>query len=415
VSAPSSDSAIRARGLTKTFHLYDRARDRLIEALLPFGAPRHRDFHALQNVDLDVMPGECVGIIGLNGSGKSTLLQLVAGVLTPTSGTVEVRGKIAALLELGAGFNPEFTGLENAVFQCSIMGYDKAEIDALLPRIQDFADIGDFVNHPVKTYSSGMYVRLAFAVAITVDPDILIVDEALAVGDVRFQAKCMARIKAFRDAGKTLLFVSHDPGAVKSLCQRAFLLDAGKVVDQGAPDKVYNFYNGLIAEKDVAAVHRRPDGGRNLAVRSGSGHVRIETARLVNAEGSEVETVMAGETVKIEVVAAVTVDTDDVNFGFLIRDRFGNDIYGTNNALLQRPVGRLAAGTRHKITYALPLDLGASLYTVALAAHAGDTHVSENYDWLNDALAFRVVHSPKERFSGYARLRPTFTIEALDR
>lgn len=404
-------AVIRVEGLTKVYRLYDRQRDRVREALTPFGRPLHKPFLALNNVNIEVKRGECVGIIGLNGSGKSTLLQILAGVLTPTSGTVTVTGRIAALLELGSGFNPEFTGRENAEFQCSIMGYTRTQIERLLPDIIAFAEIGAYIDQPVKTYSSGMYVRLAFAVASSVEPDILIIDEALAVGDMRFQARCMSRIRSFRDSGKTLLFVSHDPGAVKSLCQRAYLLDRGSIVDEGAPDRVFNYYNGLIAEKDGAVALSTDDPERSR--RYGTRAIAIAAVRLLDARKQNVEIVTCGEQVTLELMVDVNADVDNPTFGFLIRDRLGNDIFGVNNYLLESPSGILRAGTRHKVTYTFPADLGANVYTVTVACHKGDTHVVENFDWINEALVFRVTHGVGGKFSGCARLPAAFVIEGL--
>jgi len=403
-----SSFAIKTTNLTKVYRLYPAPIDRLKEALTPFERKYHEEFYALNDVSIEVEQGQCVGIIGLNGSGKSTLLQTIAGVLTPTTGQVEVNGKIAALLELGAGFNPDFSGIENVIFQCSIMGFHRREIDALLPKIVEFADIGTFINHPVKTYSSGMYVRLAFAVAINVDPDILIVDEALAVGDIRFQAKCMAKIREFRRAGKALLFVSHDPGAVKSLCNKAYLLDRGRVLDAGDPDQVFNYYNSLIAERELPDKDATTKHKGILRQRSGNGKVRIEEVRLFDAQERAVETIVSGSRVRIELDADVHHDVDSPTFGILIRDRLGNDIFGSNNHLLGVETGLLKAGTRLLVTYEMPLDLGAGVYTVTVAAHAGEAHVEESFDWLNDALVFRVIHAPDSRFTGVCRLSPIF-------
>ncbi len=403
-----SSFAIKAESLTKVYRLYPAPIDRLKEALTPFRRKYHEEFYALNDVNIEVEQGQCVGIIGLNGSGKSTLLQMIAGVLTPSSGQVTVNGKIAALLELGAGFNPDFSGVENVIFQCSIMGFHRREIDELLPKIVDFADIGAFINHPVKTYSSGMYVRLAFAVAINVDPDILIVDEALAVGDIRFQAKCMAKIREFRRAGKALLFVSHDPGAVKSLCNKAYLLDRGRILDEGEPDQVFNYYNSLIAERETPQEGRSSLQKGLLRQRSGNGKVRIEQTSLIDSQERSVDTVVSGTRVRLELAADIHHEVDNPTFGILIRDRLGNDIFGSNNHLLGVETGLLAAGSRLLITYEMQLDLGAGVYTVTVAAHAGEAHIEESFDWINDALVFRVIHAPDTKFTGVCRLSPTF-------
>jgi len=406
-------AAIETVNLSKIFRLYSTPMDRLKEALNPFGRSYHQDFAALSDVNIRVDHGQCVGIIGLNGAGKSTLLQLIAGVLTPTAGAVHVNGKIAALLELGAGFNPEFTGRENINFQCSIMGYKRHEIDEMTPAIIDYADIGDFIDQPVKTYSSGMYVRLAFAVAINVNPDILIVDEALAVGDIRFQAKCMAKIRDFRRAGKSMLFVSHDPGAVKSLCDKSYLLDRGRVVDEGDPDKVFNYYNSLVAERDNAAAHLDAHQKVAMRQRSGNGRIRIEEVKIVDDSGVSSDTFVNGCRSRIEMQAHVHADTDNPTFGILIRDRLGNDVFGINNHHMGQETGFLKANSRIKIKYDLPLDLGAGVYNVSVAAHAGEAHIEENFDWINEALVFRVILTPERKFTGVAALRPKFSCELI--
>lgn len=240
------DVAIQVQNLTKIYKLYESPRDRLKESVNPFGRKYHREFHALRNLNLQIKKGETVGIVGRNGSGKSTLLKIITGVITPTCGTATVGGKISALLELGGGFNPALTGIENVYYNGTLLGFSRAEMDAKLDDILSFADIGAFIHQPVQTYSSGMFVRLAFAVAINVDPDILIVDEALAVGDEAFQRKCFAKIQSFQEQGRTILFVSHTASMVIGLCNRAFLIDSGELLLSGAPKHVMAKYQKLI-------------------------------------------------------------------------------------------------------------------------------------------------------------------------
>lgn len=243
----SSELAVRASGLAKAFPVYARPHHRLLQMITP-GPPQrwYREFHALRDVSFQIPRGQTVGIVGRNGSGKSTLLQLLCGTLSPSAGEVEVRGRVAALLELGAGFSPEFTGRENVYLNATVLGLSRAEVDARFDDIAAFADIGEFMEQPVKTYSSGMYVRLAFAVAIHVEPDVLVVDEALAVGDEAFQRKCFARIERIRQAGATVLFVSHSAGTVIELCDRALLLDGGELIADGAPRQVIGLYQKLL-------------------------------------------------------------------------------------------------------------------------------------------------------------------------
>lgn len=403
---------VEVSGVNKIYRLYATPLDRLKEALSPFGTSYHRDFYALRNVSLKVYPGECVGIIGMNGSGKSTVLQIIAGVLTPNQGTVRIGGTISALLELGAGFNGEFTGVENVFFQFSIMGIPQSKNAELLRRILEFADIGEFAYQPVKTYSSGMYVRLAFAVAINVDPDILIVDEALAVGDAYFQAKCMRRIREFRASGKTLLFVSHDPGSVKSLCDRAYLLHRGEVLDEGSPEQVFNCYNSLISMKEhgediTPAAKMLTDA---MKKRSGNKKIEISDVSIFNEANLKTESITSGEVITIELDLKAYDDVPNPTIGILIRDRLGNDIFGTNSHFLGSVTGLFNKGETKKARYRMKLDLGPNIYTLTVAIHSDETHVTENYDWINEALVFRVLPSPELKFSGFCRLRPHFTL-----
>lgn len=406
------DPIVEVRGVNKVYRLYATPLDRLKEALNPFGKAYHRDFYALKDVSLKVYPGECVGIIGMNGSGKSTVLQIIAGVLTPNQGTVRVAGTISALLELGAGFNGEFTGVENVYFQFSIMGIPHSKNEELLSKILEFADIGEFAYQPVKTYSSGMYVRLAFAVAINVDPDILIVDEALSVGDAYFQAKCMKKIREFRASGKTLLFVSHDPGSVKSLCDRAYLLHKGEVLDEGSPEQVFNCYNSLISMKehgdDITSAAKMLTEA--MKKRSGNKKIEISNVSIFNEANIKTESITSGEMVTIELELQTYEEVENPTIGILIRDRLGNDIFGINSHFMGINTGLFRKGTAKKAHYQIKLDLGPNIYTLTVAIHSDETHINENYDWINEAIVFRVLPSPDFKFAGYCRLKPHFAL-----
>src|ERR1700730_7473341 len=246
------NAALRVEEVSKCYRMYDHPGDRLKEMLTRGLWKRHREFWALQDISFEIEAGATTGIIGPNGSGKSTLLQIITGTLEPTHGNVWYEGRIAALLELGAGFNLEFTGIENVFMNAALMGFSRKDTERLLPEIERFAEIGDFIHQPVKTYSSGMYVRLAFATAVSTEPQILIIDEALSVGDAVFQHRCLRRIKQMQENGTTILFVSHDPSAVKALCSRAILLNNGQVEADGKPADVLNRYLGLIMEREDA-------------------------------------------------------------------------------------------------------------------------------------------------------------------
>ncbi len=400
---------IAINDVSKVFKLYRRPVDRVLEAFHPLRKRMHRDFFALKNVSVEVRAGECVGLIGMNGSGKSTLLQIIAGVLSPTSGAVSVNGTISALLELGAGFNPSFTGIENVAFQCALMGVPPEQRSHVMNQVFAFAEIGDFVHQPVRTYSSGMFVRLAFATAVHVNPDILIVDEALAVGDMYFQTKCLDKIREFKSSGKTMLFVSHDASAVKALCDRAYLLHKGRILDEGAPSDVFDHYNNLMAIKGESA---DLPPAESMRARHGTGKVRIKSVQLVRENGRTTETVISGDICTIEIIAEVHQPVNDLTVGISIRDRLGNEVFGINNFCLNKSLKNVTTGS-YKFSYRTKLSLGVNLYNVAVSAHPSDTHLIENYDWLNNALIFRVIADPVRKFVGSSYLETSVEIGAL--
>src|ERR1044071_3383868 len=306
-------AALQVLGVSKQYRTYARPGDRLKESLTRGRLRRHKEFWALHEVSFELNAGDIVGIIGPNGCGKSTLLQIIAGTLEPTQGEVRHEGRIAALLELGAGFDPEFTGVENIYMNASLLGFSRRQTAALFPQIERFAEIGDFLYQPVKTYSSGMYVRLAFAIAASVEPDILIIDEALAVGDAVFQHRCLRRINELHERGATVLFVSHDAGAVRALCSRAILLRAGGVIADGKPTDVLNLYQKIIMEREqaydaeagVTSATPPPDHedspALSFAYRHGDGSAQITAAHLTSADGSRVEIVESGESLSLRV------------------------------------------------------------------------------------------------------------------
>ena len=381
-------AAVLIQNVSKVFHLYRRPADRIFE-ILPFGSRKaHADFWALSDVSLEVARGEFLGIMGPNGSGKSTLLQIASGILQPTRGRVATEGRIAALLELGAGFNPEFTGRENAIMSGEIMGLGRAEIERAFPRIEAFAEIGEFIDRPVKEYSSGMYVRLAFATAIHVEPEILIVDEALAVGDAIFANRCIQKFEELKDRGVTVLFVSHDLGLVKRLAQRAILMVGGRVEAEGRPSDVVNRYVGLVVERQKRASE---DGeGRRLrsSFRHGDGASEILSVELRNSEGEPASSLRSGESVTVRVTAVFRKDVHDPVVGVLIRNRLGIDVFGTNTRLEEQRLGDFAAGEELEVEFRFECLLTQQEYTLTAATQYWDGY---SQDWLDDVLSFRVV------------------------
>ena len=381
---------LRVRELGKAYKRYAHKWGRLAEW---FGSEVRYELNwVLRDVNFDIAPGTAVGIVGANGAGKSTLLKLLAGTIRPTHGTFETGGRVAALLELGIGFHPEFTGRQNVQMAGHILGIPGARLGALMEEIEAFAEIGDYVDQPVRTYSSGMQVRLAFSVATAVRPDILIIDEALSVGDAYFQHKSFDRIRQFRDQGTTLLFVSHSPGAVKTLCDRALLLDQGLLVRDGSPDAILDYYNAMIATQRIGYEIRQTETTTGHRItRSGTGDAAIEHIDLLVDEQSA-RSVRSGDSVKLRIAIAVRVPVRELTVGVLIRDRMGNDVFGTNTFHLGQSRSHVPAGERTCIEFSFPsLALGAGSYSVAAALHEGDTHTVANFDWWDRALVFQVV------------------------
>ncbi len=338
----SSDSQplIEIHDVVKTFEIIDRPRTHLRKALFGGAAHRGPTFTALQGVSFEVGRGESVGILGMNGSGKSTLLQIIAGTMEPTSGSVAVRGRVSALLELGSGFNPEFSGRDNVYLAASILGLGRAEIESRLDDILGFADIGEFIDQPVKVYSSGMYARLAFSVAIAVDPEILIVDEILSVGDIAFQQRCVSRMRKMREAGLTLLYVSHSVDSVKSVCQRAILLERGRKTMDGIAERTVDYYLERMRNKmneERITLHEHVEVPVELAPAEAETPQRrilgaiVESVRVLDDTGSEQSAFFFAEHVTVEVSILAQVDSPDLSVSFLVRDGTGIDITGTTS------------------------------------------------------------------------------------
>jgi lipopolysaccharide transport system ATP-binding protein len=388
---------VLVQNVSKLYRLYRRPSDRLRE-LLPGTAARHTDFWALREIGFEVEKGETLSLVGPNGCGKSTLLQIVCGILQPTTGRVVTRGRIAALLELGAGFNPEFSGRENVYLNGEIMGLSRAEIDKAMPSIEAFAEIGEFIERPVKEYSSGMYVRLAFSTAIHVDPDILIVDEALAVGDAVFANRCVRKFEELRARKITVLFVSHDLGLVKALSDRAILLLHGRIEAQGKPNDVINRYIGLVLEKQQAR-NKKEDRVRG-SFRHGDGTSEILGVAILNARGEAVTSVASGEPVTVRVRSRFHEAKSDPMVGILLRTRIGMDVYGTNTRVEETPLGEFRAGDELEVDFRIECWLTPQQYTLTVATQNSD---GSSYDWLDDVIVFDVVDTRVA--AGVANLR----------
>lgn len=387
------------QNVSKLYRLYKTPFDRIRELNPLRRAPLHNDFWALRDISFSVERGEIVSLIGPNGCGKSTLLQIVSGILQPTTGRVVTRGRIAALLELGAGFNPEFSGRENVFINGEILGISRAEMERNLSSIEAFAEIGEFMERPVKEYSSGMYVRLAFSTAIHVNPDILVVDEALAVGDAVFANRCVRKFEELREKKTTVLFVSHDLGLVKQLSQRAIFLLNGQIAAEGEPRRVIDKYIGLVLERQKAFQVSR---GAKLAAtnRHGDGSSEIVDVALLDESGLPCGVVSSGEPVTLRIRSVIHRPGVEPMIGILIRNRIGMDVYGTNTSIENLRPGPFDAGEELEIDFRFECWLTPQHYTITVATQHAD---GSSHDWLDDVVQFEVISM--RQAAGVADLR----------
>jgi lipopolysaccharide transport system ATP-binding protein len=431
----TTDIAIKVQNLSKCYQIYDNPRDRLKQFIAPrlqrltWKTPKQyfHEFWALRDVSFEVKKGETVGIIGRNGSGKSTLLQMICGTLNPTAGSVETHGRIAALLELGSGFNPEFTGRENVYMNASVLGLSNDEIDARFEDIVIFADIGDFIEQPVKTYSSGMMVRLAFAVIAYVDADILVIDEALAVGDVVFTQKCMRFLRSFMKQG-TVLFVSHDSGSVVNLCQHVIWLNKGVISQVGTAKEVVDAYTQFTLqeiygdkiclttvntnkipsreEKDNQVVDATLDKGTSITYFTqleessgwGTGKAKIVSVRLLDKDGQDMPMLHGGELVNLEIIAIANESIYSPILGWFVKDRLGQSLFGEHTYTYVNPPMLVNAGEKIKAAFKFQIPfLPNGEYAMTVSIAEGDPFEHTQHQWLHDALILKIV-SDKLRY-----------------
>lgn len=417
-----SENAIEVRNLTKEYRLYASPRQRLLDALgLLHGGRKPAVNKALSDVSLTIKRGETVGVIGTNGSGKSTLLKIITGVLSPTSGEVNVSGRISALLELGAGFNMEYTGVQNVFLNGAMMGYSDKEIEKRLPSILEFADIGDYAYQPVKTYSSGMFVRLAFAVAINIDPEILIVDEALSVGDVFFQAKCYRKFEEFRSQGKTIIFVSHDLGSIAKYCDRVYLINKGKLLGEGEPKKMIDAYKqvlvGLYDENaDETPSAANPDSEDDLGestLEYGTGDARIVSSCVEDENGTVTGSIIKGTSFTIRMRVEFVNDVANPIFAFTIKNAKGTEISGTNTMYEKAFTDSCKAGDVKEITFTQRADLQGGAYLLSLGVTGFEGTEFKVYHRLYDCRDITVI-SDKDTV-GYYDMNSEVKVSTVER
>ena len=403
-------SLLSVHNLGKSFRSY---RSEWVRIARWFGLPLKpsKEDWVLRHISFDIQAGQAIGIVGQNGAGKSTLLKMITGTLQPTEGSLQVNGRIAAILELGMGFNPDFTGRQNAIHAAGLMGYSSDEIHAVMTAIENFAEIGDYFDQPVRSYSSGMQMRVAFAVATAYRPDILIVDEALSVGDAYFQHKSFGRIREFQQQGTTLLIVSHDRGAIQGLCDRALLLEGGRIIKDGDPESVFDFYNAIIAEKENSTVEVKQLANGKTQTSSGTGEARVVEIALFNNSGEAIEFAAVGEEVELRVKVKVLEAIDSLVFGYGIKDRLGQVMYGTNTWHTGQVIQRPCAGEEYCFSIRFPANFGAGSYSIQTALVDRDTHLTANYEWRDLALVFNVVNIDKAAFVGCLWNEPEICIE----
>lgn len=396
---------IEAENLGKKYKQYPSHWARLGEWMTAGRWNGHHPLWAIRHVTFSVDRGEAVGVVGQNGAGKTTLLKVLVGTTAASEGNVRTDGRVSALLELGMGFHPEFSGYQNAVMALQMMGFDLDITESRLPEIVEFSELGDFMDQPLRTYSSGMQMRLGFAVATTLRPDLLIVDEALSVGDAYFQHKCIRRIRRFKEEGTTMLFVSHDPAAVRTLCDRALLLDGGRLIREDSAEAILDYYNALIAkrEKEHSIEQEVTEKGRKRT-RSGDRRILIEEVAVTDLDGLAARSFSSGETIRIRADLRFQDDLEEYAVGFLIRDRLGNEVYGTNTTFLENEAPAGAPGDRLTVRFEVKLDLGYGYYTVSVAVHGPAGHLDENHDWIDHAASFQVIPEDATRFAGVASL-----------
>lgn len=410
----SSGPVLEVKAVSKAFHIYPKPVDRLKEAL--WGGMRHQTHQALKDISFQLAAGQALGVIGQNGAGKSTLLKLITGVLDPDSGSVTASGRIAGLLELGTGFDPEATGRENIAINGHLLGLTNDEIDSISPEVIDFAELGPFIDTPLRTYSSGMQMRLGFSIAFHSRPHAFVVDEALSVGDARFQQRCMQKIRDYKQAGGALLFVSHDLNAIRLLCDQAMVLHQGGVLFHGAPQEAVRIYYKTLAgaeaqQADVSLADDPAYGRGEVTITSLIWKHSAQTleipsdpaaAKLAEKNRPESITVSSGDWVELQ-LAIHSAITFSASVGILIRDRFGQDIFGINTAMLELPV-EFSPGQDRMIRFDLGLALAPGRYTVTVAVHTDTSHVHNCQHWWDNALEFEVIGFLGKPFSGVSRL-----------
>ena len=404
-------SEVQVVNLGKAYKTYPSQWARLAEWVIPNSKPRHTLKWVLRDINFSLQPGEALGIVGMNGAGKSTLLKILTGTTKATTGNLSTTGRVAALLELGMGFHPDFSGRQNVYMAGQLLGLSMEELNSLMPAIEAFAEIGEYMDQPLRTYSSGMQMRLAFSVATAQRPDVLIVDEALSVGDSYFQHKSFDRIRQFRMEGTTLLIVSHDSQSIQSVCDRAILLNKGEIVMEGRPEIVMDYYCAVMAETEQNTIRQeRLENGRVRTI-SGTAEATINSVFLRDTQDNAIEVIEVGSHITLEVKVDINVDITRLVLGFMIKDRMGQIVYGINTHRLNRELVDLKAGEKVTYRYSFAANMGKGNYSIGLSLSRFDSHLDKNYEWRDLALVFHIINSTQPDFIGTTWLDPNVDIQ----
>ncbi|MEZ9778589.1 ABC transporter ATP-binding protein [Vibrio sp. 10N.261.54.A5] len=403
---------LEVRGVGKSFLEYKSEFQRIASWFGFNTEPAHKQ-KILEGIDFSLAAGEAVGIVGRNGAGKSTLLKMITGTLKPSIGSVHVSGRISAILELGMGFHPDLTGRQNVYHSAGLMGFTHEQIDAVIDELEAFAEVGEYFDQPVRTYSSGMQMRVAFSVVTAYRPEILIVDEALSVGDAYFQHKSLNRIREFQKQGTTLLFVSHDRGAIQAVCDRAILLEKGVILKDGDPEEVMDFYNALIAKKESDIVEQITQDDGKVQTISGSKEATVQDVRMFNTDGRSIDSIGVGDIVDLRIRAKVHKHIESLVLGYGIKDRLGQVMYGTNTWHTKQIINNPKVGSSYEFSIRFPVNLGPGTYSIQTALVDSDNHLTNNYEWRDLATVFTVVNIDKTEFIGCNWNEPVIEVELL--
>ncbi|MCF6331016.1 MAG: ABC transporter ATP-binding protein [Sulfurimonas sp.] len=399
---------LEVKNITKIYKIYKSNFDRLKEIFLTKNY--HKEFISNNDISFDLYEGETLGIIGVNGAGKSTILKIIAGVITPTSGKIIKYGKITALLELGTGFNEEMNGYDNIYLNGTLIGMSKQTIDTSIDDIINFSELGDYIYEPIRTYSSGMKMRLAFSIAIFSEPKILIVDEALAVGDAHFSAKCTKALKQRKEKNMSIIYVSHDLNSLKLLCDRVVLLNKGEAIKEGNPEDIINSYNYLISKLNdkEEKIHIKQD------TKSSFGTLDVEISKIiVKGEKSNSNVISSGENSTINVYIDTKIDILSMTVGIMIKDKFGQDIFGTNTHYQQKIIN-FKKDSAYVCSFTMPLNIGSGKYSVTAAVHSGNTHLDNCSHWLDHAASFEIAGFMGNKSVGLCKLEATIEFKEIN-